>query len=225
MPVFRLPLNDWALMNIDQLRREYAREGLNETDLDPDPVRQFSHWLQQAIDAELKDATAMTIATVSASGQPSQRIVLLKQVDQRGFVFYTNYESRKAREIADCPKVSLHFPWHWIDRQVKICGTAEKVSTAESLKYFLSRPRESQIAASISEQSRPVSSRQLLMQQFNAMKEKFANREIPLPDFWGGYRVVPHEIEFWQGRESRLHDRFVYRLQEGGEWKIERLAP
>lgn len=211
-------------MNIDQLRREYAREGLNEKDLDRNPISQFSRWLQQAMDAELKDPTAMTVATVSEDGQPSQRIVLLKQVDERGFVFYTNYESRKAREISRSPKVSLHFPWHWIDRQVKICGTAEKVSTSESLKYFLSRPKDSQIAASISAQSRPVSSRQLLMQQFNAMKEKFANREIPLPDFWGGYRVVPHEIEFWQGRESRLHDRFVYHLEDG-KWTIERLAP
>src|SRR6056297_1223458 len=128
-------------MNIDQLRREYAREGLNEKDLDPNPITQFSHWLQQAMDAELKDPTAMTVATVSESGQPSQRIVLLKQLDERGFVFYTNYESRKAREIEHSPKVSLHFPWHGVDRQVKVCGTAEKVSTKESLKYFLSRPR------------------------------------------------------------------------------------
>lgn len=216
---------DAVAMDIDQLRREYRREGLSEEELEPNPINQFSRWLQQAIDAGLDDPTAMTVATVSESGQPSQRIVLLKQVDDRGFVFYTNYESRKAREIAGCPKVSLHFPWHGIDRQVKVCGTAEKVATAESLKYFLSRPRDSQIGASVSAQSRPISSRQLLMQQFNAMKEKFANRDLPLPDFWGGFRVVPHEIEFWQGRESRLHDRFVYGLQDSGEWRIQRLAP
>lgn len=212
-------------MNIDQLRREYRREGLNEEDLKTSPFPQFSLWLQQAIDAGLDDPTAMTVATVSESGQPSQRIVLLKHLDEQGFVFYTNYESRKARDLAHSPKISLHFPWHGIDRQVKICGIAEKVSTGESLKYFLSRPRESQIAAIVSAQSRPISSRQLLMQQFNSMKEKFANKEIPLPDFWGGYRVLPHEVEFWQGRESRLHDRFVYRLDEGKQWTIERLAP
>jgi pyridoxamine 5'-phosphate oxidase len=212
-------------MNIDQLRREYRREGLNEEDLAATPFQQFSHWLRQAIDAGLEDPTAMTVATVSANGQPSQRIVLLKQMDEHGFIFYTNYESRKAREIAHSPKVSLHFPWHGIDRQVKIGGTAEKLSTAESLRYFLSRPRDSQIAATVSAQSRPIASRQLLMQQFNAMKKKFANRELPLPDFWGGYRVVPHEVEFWQGRESRLHDRFVYRLDANGQWNIERLAP
>ncbi|MGQ9426727.1 pyridoxamine 5'-phosphate oxidase [Gilvimarinus sp. F26214L] len=212
-------------MNIDQLRREYRREGLSQNDLQASPFRQFSTWLQQAIDAGLEDPTAMTVATVSADGQPSQRIVLLKGADDRGFIFYTNYESRKARDIAANPKVSLHFPWHGIDRQVRVCGTAEKLSTAESMKYFLSRPRDSQIAAIVSAQSRPLSSRQALMQQFNAMKEKFANRELPLPDFWGGYRIVPNEIEFWQGRESRLHDRFVYRLQPDGDWTIERLAP
>ncbi|MEX1032462.1 MAG: pyridoxamine 5'-phosphate oxidase [Cellvibrionaceae bacterium] len=212
-------------MNIDQLRREYRRAGLDEDELEANPFTQFSKWLQQAIDAEFDDPTAMTVATVSDTGQPSQRIVLLKHMDEAGFVFYTNYQSRKAREIAKLPKVSLHFPWHRVDRQVKICGVAEKVSTTESLKYFLSRPRESQIAAVVSAQSRPISSRQLLMQQFNSMKEKFANSEIPLPDFWGGYRVVPHELEFWQGRENRLHDRFVYRLDEHQQWRIERLAP
>lgn len=212
-------------MDIDQLRREYRREGLDQESLRASPYLQFSAWLQQAIDAGIEDPTAMTVATVSESGQPSQRIVLLKQVDERGFVFYTNYESRKARDIAHCPKVSLHFPWHGIDRQVKICGRAEKVSTAESLKYFLSRPWESQVAALVSAQSRPISSRQVLMQQFNAMKQKFVNREVPLPDFWGGYRVQAHEVEFWQGRENRLHDRFVYRYKEDQQWGIQRLAP
>lgn len=212
-------------MNIDQLRREYRREGLSEDELDSDPVQQFSKWLQQAIEAGMDDPTAMTVATVSESGQPSQRIVLLKHFDERGFVFYTNYESRKAREIAFSPRVSLHFPWHGIDRQVRVCGTAQKVSTGESLKYFLSRPRDSQLAAAVSAQSRPISSRQSLMQQFNVMKEKFANQELPLPDYWGGYRIVPHEIEFWQGRESRLHDRFVYCLQDGKQWSVQRLAP
>ncbi|GAB1266375.1 pyridoxamine 5'-phosphate oxidase [Aurantivibrio infirmus] len=213
-------------MNIDQLRREYQRTGLSEDDLAPDPFAQFKTWLQQAVDSGIPDPTAMTVATVAENGQPSQRIVLLKQFDEAGFVFYTNYESRKASELSFNPKVSLHFPWHGIDRQVKLCGTAAKLSALESLKYFTSRPRDSQIAASISAQSRPVSSRQILLQQFNAMKEKLADKKIPLPDFWGGYRVVPHEIEFWQGRENRLHDRFVYKLGETeAVWKIQRLSP
>jgi pyridoxamine 5'-phosphate oxidase len=165
----------------------------------------------------------MTVATVDASGQPSQRIVLLKKVDH-GFVFYTNYGSRKARDLAVNAKVSLHFPWHPIERQVKICGIAEKVSTAESAKYFLSRPKDSQLAAWASHQSHPVSTRQLLLQQVARMKEKFAQGEIPAPDFWGGFRVIPHEIEFWQGGANRLHDRFVYQRTNNG-WTRSRLAP
>jgi pyridoxamine 5'-phosphate oxidase len=212
-------------MDLEQLRRDYLRGGLRREDLHSDPIEQFNRWLQQIIDADIKDPTAMTVATVDTQGQPSQRIVLLKQVDQRGFVFYTNYESHKAQDIAHNPKVSLHFPWHILERQVKICGTAEKIPTTESIKYFLTRPKESQLAAWASAQSRPISSRQLLMQQFNAMKEKFSAGEIPLPDFWGGYRVVPHTIEFWQGGSHRLHDRFCYQRQTAGDWTIERLAP
>ena len=211
-------------MELDKLRREYLQGGLRRNDLKDDPIEQFELWLRQSIDAELYDPTAMTVATVDASGQPSQRMVLLKQVDSRGFVFYTNYESAKARDIDGNPLVSLHFPWHPLERQVKICGRAEKVSTTESLKYFASRPQESQLAAWASAQSRPISSRQLLLQQFNAMKEKFKRGEIPLPAFWGGYRVVPSSIEFWQGGSNRLHDRFKYALEDGN-WVIERLAP
>ncbi|MGH1472531.1 MAG: pyridoxamine 5'-phosphate oxidase [Cellvibrionaceae bacterium] len=210
--------------DIDQLRRDYQRDGLNRDSLTNDPFAQFSLWLNQAIEGGVVDPTAMTVATVSRDGQPSQRIVLLKKIDENGFVFYTNYQSRKASELDFSPKISLHFPWHSIDRQVKVCGIAEKISTTESLQYFLSRPRDSQIAATISDQSRPISSRQLLMQQFDSMKNKLLNKEIPLPDFWGGYRVVPHEIEFWQGRENRLHDRFVYR-KENTAWDIQRLSP
>jgi pyridoxamine 5'-phosphate oxidase len=212
--------------DLEQLRREYRRDGLSRAQLQADPIDQFRHWLQHAIDANIYDPTAMVVATVSTDGQPSQRIVLLKHVDQRGFVFYTNYQSRKARELGVNSKVSLHFPWHPMDRQVRVCGQAEKVSVAESLKYFLSRPRDSQIAASVSAQSTALQSRQWLLQQFNSMKEKLHNKEIPLPDFWGGYRVIPHEIEFWQGRENRLHDRFVYHLQADKQtWSIDRLAP
>lgn len=212
-------------MDIDHIRREYLHGGLTRENLKDDPIDQFQFWLQQAVDAQVQDPTAMSIATVSADGQPSQRIVLLKGCDERGFVFYTNQESRKAQEIAGNNKVSLHFAWLELDRQVKICGTAEKVSAKESLKYFLSRPKESQLAAWASEQSRPVSSRQLLEQQFARMKQKFHEGEIPLPSFWGGYRVKPHQIEFWQGGAMRLHDRFQFTLQPDGGWEVRRLAP
>ncbi len=212
-------------MDLEQLRRDYVQGGLKHEDLDASPIVQFERWLQQAIDAQINDPTAMTVATVDANHQPSQRIVLLKQVNEQGFVFFTNYESHKAQDIAVNPRVSLHFPWHQLERQVKICGLAEKVSKAESIKYFLSRPQESQLAAWASAQSRPISSRQLLLQQFKAMKDKYAAGEIPLPDFWGGYRIVPHRVEFWQGGANRLHDRFEYQVQPDASWSIERLAP
>lgn len=212
-------------LSIDQLRREYLQGGLHREQLKDCPIAQFEHWLKQAVDAGLQDPTAMTVATVDASGQPSQRIVLLKAVDQNGFVFYTNYGSRKAQDIAANAKVSLHFPWHALERQVKIAGIAEKVSQKESLQYFLSRPEESQLAAWASEQSRPVSSRDLLMQQFASMKQKFSAGKIPLPDFWGGFRIKPVRVEFWQGGANRLHDRFEYQLQDGNDWDIQRLAP
>ncbi len=211
-------------MELENFRREYLQGGLKREDLSADPVAQFEAWLKQAITAGLHDPTAMTVATVDENGQPSQRIVLLKHVDQRGFVFYTNYESHKAQDLAQNPLISLHFPWHALERQVKVCGKVEKVSVAESLAYFSSRPEESQLAAWASAQSRPVSSRQLLMQQFNAMKEKFKKGKIPLPDFWGGFRVEVSSIEFWQGGANRLHDRFQYTKNDDG-WDIERLAP
>lgn len=212
-------------MDLESMRREYLHGGLNREDLAPDPFGQFSKWMQQAIDLQLGDPTAMTIATVAENGQPSQRIVLLKHFDKNGFVFYTNYNSRKANELKNNPKISLHFPWHNIDRQVKICGEASKISTAESLKYFVSRPRDSQLAAIASEQSRVLTSRTLLLNQFESLKQKFQAGEIPLPDFWGGYRVEAREIEFWQGGINRLHDRFRYAITENGEWEIDRLAP
>lgn len=212
------------MIKLEEMRREYLKGGLTRENLAADPFDQFQLWLRQAVEAELKDPTAMSIATVDTDGQPSQRIVLLKQVDAKGFVFFTNYESHKAQDIAANPLVSLLFPWHILERQVKICGRAEKISSGESFKYFTSRPQESQLAAWASAQSRPVSSRQLLMQQFNAMKEKFKQGEIPLPDFWGGYRVVPSSIEFWQGGAHRLHDRFVYARTDSG-WDITQLAP
>jgi len=211
-------------VDLESLRREYLRGGLDREDLEDNPFRQFEKWMQQAIDLQFSDPTAMTVATVSADGQPSQRIVLLKQFDDNGFVFYTNYSSRKSEELSANPRISLHFPWHEIDRQVKVCGMAERLSTAESLKYFVSRPRESQLAAHASPQSAVLTSRGMLMNQFESIKQKFKAGEVPLPDFWGGYRVRPSEIEFWQGGANRLHDRFRYVL-EGSDWQIDRLAP
>ncbi|MEQ8407450.1 MAG: pyridoxamine 5'-phosphate oxidase [Gammaproteobacteria bacterium] len=211
-------------MNLESLRREYLRGGLDREDLHEDPFEQFSLWMQQAIDLQFPDPTAMTVATVDADGQPSQRIVLLKHFDKQGFVFYTNYSSRKAQELAGNARISLHFPWHNIERQVKVCGVASKVPSSESLKYFVTRPRDSQLAAIASKQSHVLSSRSVLLNQFEALKQKFQAGEIPLPDFWGGFRVVASEIEFWQGGAHRLHDRFRYIRQDDG-WQIDRLAP
>jgi pyridoxamine 5'-phosphate oxidase len=212
-------------MDIDSIRRDYLQGGLHRKDLKVCPIEQFQSWLQQAVAANLHDPTAMTVATVDEHCQPSQRIVLLKDVSAEGFVFYTNFGSRKAQELSQNNRISLHFPWHSLERQVKICGVAEKVSSTQAAKYFLSRPEESQLAAWASHQSHPISTRELLMQQFSRMKEKFSTGQIPLPDFWGGYCVVPQQIEFWQGGGNRLHDRFVYNKQPTGQWGVERLAP
>lgn len=212
-------------LSIERLRREYTHGGLNREDLNDDPINQFQHWLQQAIDAGIQDPTAMIVATADASGQPSQRIVLLKQLDASGFVFFTNYQSHKAQELAINPKCSLHFPWHILDRQVKILGTAEKLDVQANQQYFQSRPRESQLAALASQQSQPIESRAALLARFNQLKHQYANQPVPLPENWGGYRVVPHQIEFWQGGEFRLHDRFVYTRQDDSKWHIERLMP
>lgn len=211
--------------NLAALRREYTQGGLHRDDLNADPIIQFELWLQDVINAGIPDPTAMTVATVDAQGQPSQRIVLLKDVSEKGFVFYTNLESRKAKELAVNNKISLHFPWHLLERQVKICGQAQPLSKTEVARYFLSRPRESQLAAWASAQSRPISTRQMLISKFNEVKQKFADGDVTLPAFWGGFRVVPHQIEFWQGGEHRLHDRFCYSLQQQGQWQIERLMP
>lgn len=212
-------------MKLEDIRREYLQGGLDETMLDATPVAQFEKWLQQAIDAQIPDPTAMVVATVDEQGQPSQRIVLLKHVDEQGFVFFTNTGSRKAQELAQNNKISLHFPWHMFERQVIVYGEAKPLPTSRVAKYFLSRPKESQLAAWASSQSRPVSSRQALMEKFAQMKSKFAKGEIPLPDFWGGYCVEPTKIEFWQGGAHRLHDRFMYRRQPDGSWRVERLNP
>lgn len=211
-------------MAIDDLRREYLLTKLHRSDLADNPIEQFQLWLQQAIEFDLNDPTAMVLSTVDKDHCPSQRIVLLKDVSDKGFVFYTNSQSNKARQIAENPNVSLHFPWHKMDRQISIKGTAEKLGIKETLAYFTKRPRESQIAAWASQQSRPIKSRELLIQQFEKMKSRFAKGEVPLPDFWSGYRVKPLSIEFWQGGAHRLHDRFLYTKNETG-WTIERLMP
>lgn len=212
-------------MRYEKFRREYTSGGLNREMLDADPIRQFEHWLEQAVRAGLTDPTGMVLATVDDNGAPWQRIVLLKGLSHGGFVFYTNYGSAKARDIAGSPRVSLLFPWNDLDRQVIIGGRAEKMSMAESAAYFVTRPRESQIAAWASRQSRPISTRALLEKQVSVLREKFGRGEIPVPDFWGGYRVIPDRIEFWQGREHRLHDRFQYTLRESGDWTIAQLQP
>jgi pyridoxamine 5'-phosphate oxidase len=211
--------------DVSDVRREYTQGELEREQLDSNPIIQFEHWLQDAVDAKLSDPTAMTVATVDSKGQPSQRIVLLKNVNQEGFVFFTNLGSRKASDISDNNKVSLHFPWHPMERQVKINGIASQISFSEVASYFVSRPKDSQIAALISEQSRPISTRQMLLSKFWEAKEKFKQGDVPVPKFWGGFRVVPHEIEFWQGGEHRLHDRFQYNLLSDKTWKIQRLMP
>ena len=212
-------------MHYDSFRREYIAGGLSREMLDASPIRQFETWLEQAVKAGFKDPTAMVLATVGEEGLPWQRIVLLKGMSHGGFVFYTNYGSAKAAAIAHNPLVSLLFPWNELDRQVIIGGRVEKMSVAESASYFLTRPRESQIAAWASRQSRPISARALLEKQVSVLREKFGKGEIPLPDFWGGYRVLPQQIEFWQGGEHRLHDRFLYQLQADTSWSIEQLQP
>lgn len=214
-------------MSLQDNRREYDYGKLTRESLSSSPFDQFTLWMEQAIEAGIQDPTAMSVATVSAEGKPWQRMVLLKDFDQRGFVFYTNLGSRKAQEIAANGQVSLHFPWLQLDRQVIVGGRAERLSTVAVMKYFLSRPKGSQLAAWASKQSSRINSRQALETQFAQIKEKFAEGAIPLPDFWGGFRVVPEEIEFWQGGEQRLHDRFSYAHSEddSDRWDISRLSP
>ncbi|MBK5072905.1 pyridoxamine 5'-phosphate oxidase [Budviciaceae bacterium CWB-B4] len=210
--------------DIADLRREYTQGGLRRKDLPENPLALFELWLKQACEAQIPDPTAMCVATVDAQGRPSQRIVLLKHYDEKGFVFYTNLGSRKAQQIAQNNQVNLLFPWHFFDRQVMVSGKAERLSSLEVLKYFHSRPKDSQIAAWVSQQSSRISTRGVLESKFLELKQKFLQGEVPLPSFWGGFRVSIEEMEFWQGGVNRLHDRFIYQRTEN-HWNIDRLAP
>jgi pyridoxamine 5'-phosphate oxidase len=209
--------------DLADLRRDYAGKALTKDSVASDPLIQFNTWLDEALNSEITDANAMTVATVDADRRPSSRVVLLKGLDEQGFVFFTNYDSKKGSDLAANPNVSLSFFWPQLQRQVIISGTAEKISVDESAAYFRTRPVDSQIAAWASEQSSPLDSRAALDAKFQKMREKFGDN-IPLPPFWGGYRVLPERMEFWQGRASRLHDRIVYQLVDG-RWIIERLSP
>ncbi|MDP0563525.1 MAG: pyridoxamine 5'-phosphate oxidase [Candidatus Endonucleobacter sp. (ex Gigantidas childressi)] len=216
-------------MEINHLRQEYTHTGLNRNNLDDSPFEQFTQWFSQAQQAKLPELNAMSLATASSSGMPSLRTVLLKYFGNDGFVFFSNYNSNKARDIDENPSVALLLPWLTLQRQVIIRGQVEKISKSDSFNYFISRPHGSQLGAWVSEQSSVITGRSLLEIKLDEIKRKFSAGKVPLPSFWGGYRVVPTHIEFWQGRPNRLHDRFLYSKPTGDcklqKWLIERLAP
>jgi pyridoxamine 5'-phosphate oxidase len=211
--------------SIADLRVDYKRHSLSEQDVDRHPMQQFDRWWQEAMKSDIYEVNAMTLATASADGLPAARIVLLKDYSDAGFVFYTNYNSYKGQQLEENPRACLVFFWKELERQVRITGLIEKVSAAESDAYFTSRPVSSRIGAWASPQSQPIDSRKILEDKETELKQAFEGKEIPRPLHWGGYRVKPVTIEFWQGRPSRLHDRIQYTLEENGQWKIERLAP
>ncbi len=213
-----------SIADLRRLRKEYTRAGLREADADPDPIEQFRRWFDDALAANLYEPNAMTLATATRAGRPSARVVLLKGFDARGFVFYTNYEGRKSRELEENPYCALVFYWGELERQVRIEGRASRVPEEDSDAYYGSRPRGSRLGAWASEQSRPVEDRGTLEERLRKLEAEYEGREIPRPPFWGGYRVEPEEIEFWQGRENRLHDRLLYRRTKEA-WRMERLQP
>ena len=212
-------------MDLTSLRAKYTTRGLDIKDLNQNPFLQFETWFNEAINAKLTEPNAFSLATVGLDMMPSIRTVLLKIFDEKGFIFFTNYKSTKAKQVEENPKAAALFAWLDLERQVKIEGSIEKISSTESLKYFLSRPKGSQIGAWVSHQSEVITSRSLLEQKFDEIKRKFVKGEVPFPSFWGGYAIKPIRIEFWQGGQDRLHDRFLYELQKDGSWTISRLAP
>lgn len=212
-------------MDLSHLRGKYTTKGLDIKDLDTNPFIQFETWFNDALNEELIEPNAFCLASVGLDMMPSVRTVLLKTFDEKGFVFFTNYKSKKAKQIEENPKAAALFTWLELERQIKIEGEIEKISTTDSLKYFLSRPKGSQIGAWVSHQSEVITSRSLLEQKFDEIKRKFLKGEVPFPSFWGGYAVKPIRIEFWQGGQDRLHDRFLYELQNDNTWSITRLAP
>ncbi len=211
-------------MNIGDIRSEYTQSGLNRNDLCEEPLEQFKLWFAQAQQAKLKEVNAMSVATVRKDGMPQVRTVLLKMFDEKGFVFFSNYNSAKAQELSSTPKASILFPWLDLERQVRISGNVEKVTQAESRKYFRSRPVGSQLGAWVSNQSQVITDRKVLSAAMQELQDRFKGDEIPLPENWGGYRIVAEFYEFWQGRANRLHDRFRYTRHSGG-WHVNRLAP
>lgn len=210
--------------HLEKLRREYLQKGFHEKDAANNPFMQFSLWFNEALELGLLDANAMALATATKEGKPSNRIVLLKSFDEKGFIFYTNYKSKKGRELLQNPYAALLFYWEEISRQVRVEGTVEKISAEESALYFQSRPVESRLGAWASEQSSIIESREELEKKYNELEKYYAEQVIPLPGFWGGFRVIPETIEFWQGRPGRLHDRLLY-IKENNKWRIKRLAP
>lgn len=211
--------------NIADMRKEYTQNGLRKKDLDQSPFKQFEKWFNQAVQAQHLEPNAFTLATVGIDLRPSQRTVLLKMYDENGFVFFSNYGSKKSKQIEENPNVSAHFAWLGLERQVRIEGKIEKISKSASLKYFLSRPKGSQLGAWVSHQSSVVNARSILEAKFDQICKKFAKGEVPFPDFWGGYVIIPTYFEFWQGGLNRLHDRFIYEKQEDSSWSISRLEP
>lgn len=212
-------------MDLSDRRADYAKHSLDTADLAASPFVQFEHWFREAEACELEEPNAFCLATVDPTGQPSTRVVLLKDFSEKGLVFYTNYESRKATELEANPRAAANFLWLPLQRQVNVVGRVERVSKAESLRYFVSRPFASQLGAWTSPQSTVITSRQVLETKWEQMKRKFVEGKVPLPDHWGGYRIVPERFEFWQGRPSRLHDRFAYLRNTEGLWETQRLAP
>ncbi len=210
--------------DLRKLRKEYTQGGLHESDADLDPIEQFRRWFDETLAANLHEPNAVTLATATPTGKPSARVVLLKGYDAKGFVFYTNHEGRKGRELAENPHCALVFYWGELERQVRIEGRAFRVSEKDSDAYYGSRPRGSRLGAWVSAQSQPIGGRETLEERLRELEVEYEGREIPRPPFWGGYRVEPEAIEFWQGRENRLHDRLLYSRTEDG-WGMERLQP